>query len=73
MDIYGAFQFCTLGLLSAPITVKLSRTYFSDAARRVLFAWHSLIFAGRHISVRIYEKLLKIFCRLVMFDCPILS
>jgi hypothetical protein len=38
MDIYGAFQLCAIGILTAPATVRLSRTYFgghSDGSRQV--------------------------------------
>jgi hypothetical protein len=30
MDIFGAFQFCSIAILAAPLTVRLSRTYFYD-------------------------------------------
>ena len=30
MDVYGAFQLCSIGLLVATVTVKESRTYFDD-------------------------------------------
>jgi hypothetical protein len=46
MDVYGAFQMCSLGMLAAPITVKLSKTYFNDPARNTIFLWTGLILAG---------------------------
>ncbi|QSZ32101.1 hypothetical protein DSL72_001670 [Monilinia vaccinii-corymbosi] len=47
MDIYGAFQLCSIGILAAPITVKLSRTYFFETpGRNTIFLWTGLIFAG---------------------------
>lgn len=46
MDIYGAFQLCSIGVLAAPVTVKLSRTYFYDPGRNIIFAWTALILAG---------------------------
>ncbi|KAF7942417.1 hypothetical protein BELL_0386g00050 [Botrytis elliptica] len=47
MDIYGAFQLCSIGVLAAPITVKLSRTYFFETpGRNTIFLWTGLIFAG---------------------------
>ena len=46
MDVYGAFQFCTIGILAAPLTVKRSRTYFNDPGRNMIFAWTVLILAG---------------------------
>ncbi|KAF2248321.1 hypothetical protein BU26DRAFT_331408 [Trematosphaeria pertusa] len=46
MDIYGAFQLCSIGILAAPLTVRLSRTYFYDPGRNIIFLWTLLILAG---------------------------
>ncbi|RFU28503.1 hypothetical protein B7463_g7840, partial [Scytalidium lignicola] len=46
MDVYGAFQFCSIGILAAPLTVRLSRTYFYDPGRNIIFLWTGLILAG---------------------------
>ncbi|KAI4593870.1 hypothetical protein KJ359_008913 [Pestalotiopsis sp. 9143b] len=46
MDLYGAFQLCSIGILAAPVTVKLSSTYFNDRGRNIIFAWTGLILAG---------------------------
>ncbi|RDW61429.1 hypothetical protein BP5796_11321 [Coleophoma crateriformis] len=46
MDVFGAFQLCSLGILAAPVTVKLSRTYFDDPGRNTIFLWTILILAG---------------------------
>jgi hypothetical protein len=46
MDIYGAFQFCSIAILAAPLTVRLSRTYFYDPGRNIIFLWTILILAG---------------------------
>jgi hypothetical protein len=46
MDVYGAFQFCTIGILAAPLTVRRSRTYFNDPGRNMIFLWTVLILAG---------------------------
>jgi hypothetical protein len=48
MDVYGAFQLCSIGILAAPVTVKVSRTYFYDPGRNTIFAWTALILAGEH-------------------------
>jgi len=47
MDIYGAFQLCSLGILAAPATVKNSKTYFLDPGRNIIFLWTGLILSGR--------------------------
>lgn len=47
MDIYGAFQLCSLGILAAPATVKNSRTYFMDPGRNIIFLWTGLVLSGR--------------------------
>ncbi|KAF2033207.1 hypothetical protein EK21DRAFT_98485 [Setomelanomma holmii] len=46
MDVFGAFQFCSIAILAAPLTVRLSRTYFYDPGRNIIFLWTILIFAG---------------------------
>jgi len=46
MDVYGAFQLCSIGILTAPVTVKLSRAYFYDPGRNAIFAWTGLVLAG---------------------------
>jgi hypothetical protein len=54
MDIYGAFQFCALGLLTTPFSNRIMRIYFKYQARCVLLAWASLIFTGKHVSVIVH-------------------
>ncbi|KAH8592070.1 hypothetical protein B0O99DRAFT_518608 [Bisporella sp. PMI_857] len=46
MDLYGAFQLCSIGILAAPVTVKLSTTYFKDPGRNIIFLWTGLILGG---------------------------
>ncbi|KAK3998101.1 hypothetical protein QBC44DRAFT_313878 [Cladorrhinum sp. PSN332] len=46
MDIYGAFQFCSIGILTAPATVRLSTTYFNNPGRNTIFAWATLLLMG---------------------------
>ncbi|KAI9766573.1 MAG: hypothetical protein M1839_004871 [Geoglossum umbratile] len=46
MDVFGAFQLCAIGILAAPVTVKLSSTYFNDPGRNFIFSWTILILVG---------------------------
>jgi hypothetical protein len=46
MDIYGAFQLCALGILAAPLTARISRTYFNNPGRNLIFLWFGLILGG---------------------------
>jgi hypothetical protein len=46
MDVYGAFQLCAIGILAAPVTVKLSSTYFYDPGRNFIFVWTILVLTG---------------------------
>ncbi|PSN59383.1 hypothetical protein BS50DRAFT_579978 [Corynespora cassiicola Philippines] len=56
MDVYGAFQYCTIGILAAPLTVRLSRTYFYDPGRNTIFLWTGLILAGlASLAVEFYR------------------
>ncbi|KAL2257702.1 hypothetical protein VTK26DRAFT_9282 [Humicola hyalothermophila] len=46
MDIYGALQFCSIGILTAPISVRLSTTYFNNPGRNTIFLWTIIVLAG---------------------------
>ncbi|RSL49685.1 hypothetical protein CEP54_012302 [Fusarium duplospermum] len=46
MDIFGAFQLCSIGIIVAPVTVMLSRTYFNDPGRNTIFLWTFLQLVG---------------------------
>jgi len=46
MDIYGAFQACTIAVMASPLTVRLSRTYFSSRGITIIFLWTGLILSG---------------------------
>jgi hypothetical protein len=48
MDIFGAFQLCSLGILAAPATVKNSKTYFLDPGRNIIFLWTGLVLSGKN-------------------------
>jgi hypothetical protein len=48
MDIYGAFQLCSIGILAAPVAVRLSTTYFYKiSGRNIIFLWTGLVLAGK--------------------------
>jgi hypothetical protein len=50
MDIYGAFQLCAIGILAAPVTVMMSKTYFNDPGRNTIFLWTFLLLIGMFIA-----------------------
>ncbi|KAJ5397885.1 hypothetical protein N7509_005998 [Penicillium cosmopolitanum] len=64
MDVYGAFQLCSIGILTAPATVKLSKTYFNNPGRNIIFLWTGLILAGL-LSLTVE------FIRIESTSCPI--
>ncbi|KAI0112537.1 hypothetical protein GGR51DRAFT_557120 [Nemania sp. FL0031] len=66
MDIYGAFQICSIGILAAPITVYNSKTYFNDPGRNIIFIWTSLLLGGM-LSLTVE------FFRTQTHSCPIIS
>lgn len=47
MDIFGALQICAIGILAAPVTVRLSSTYFNDSGRNLIFLWTGLLLTGK--------------------------
>ncbi|KAK0727744.1 hypothetical protein B0T26DRAFT_143893 [Lasiosphaeria miniovina] len=57
MDLYGAFQLCSIGVLTAPTTVRLSSTYFNDPGRNTIFLWTGLVLAGLvSLTVEFYRS-----------------
>ncbi|KAG8164586.1 hypothetical protein KVR01_004861 [Diaporthe batatas] len=57
LDIYGALQFCSIGILAAPVTVKLSSTFFSHPGRNIIFLWTGLILSGLlSLAVEFYRS-----------------
>ncbi|KAK0645191.1 hypothetical protein DIS24_g8143 [Lasiodiplodia hormozganensis] len=46
MDVYGAFQLCSIGILAAQVTVRNSDTYFKAPGRNSIFLWTGLVLAG---------------------------
>jgi len=63
MDVYGAFQLCTIGILTVPPTVRLSTTYFNNPGRAIIFLWTGLVLAG-------LLSLVVEFIRLAPTACP---
>ncbi|KAI7204825.1 hypothetical protein KC316_g522 [Hortaea werneckii] len=47
LDIYGAFQFCAIAILVAPMTARVSRTYFKDHGRNAIFVWSVFVVAEK--------------------------
>lgn len=47
LDVYGALQYCSIGILAGPVTVKLSTTYSNERGRNIIFLWTGLILAGK--------------------------
>ncbi|KAE8452223.1 hypothetical protein EG329_001690 [Mollisiaceae sp. DMI_Dod_QoI] len=46
MDVYGSFQLCSIGILAAPVTVRLSGTYLKAQGRNLIYIWTFLLLAG---------------------------
>ncbi|KAF1355946.1 hypothetical protein EJ07DRAFT_130163 [Lizonia empirigonia] len=46
LDIYGAWQICSIAVIAVPFTLRRSRTYFYDAGRNIIFLWTILLIAG---------------------------
>ncbi|KAF9731965.1 hypothetical protein PMIN03_000083 [Paraphaeosphaeria minitans] len=62
MDIYGAFQVCSIAILAAPLTVRLSKTYFYDPGRNLIFLWTGLILAGLLALAVEFYRVTSIIC-----------
>jgi hypothetical protein len=53
MDVYGAFQICAIGVVAAPVTAVMSRTYKKHQGAELIFIWSSLILAGKYSDCQI--------------------
>jgi hypothetical protein len=62
MDVYGAFQLCAIGILTAPATVRLSTTYFNNPGRDLIFLWTVLLLAGLLSLVVEFMRLKSVVC-----------
>lgn len=51
LDVFGAFQLCSIGILTAPVTVRISTTYFNNPGRNVIFLWTAIVLAGVHLDL----------------------
>jgi hypothetical protein len=60
MDIFGALQMCSIAVVSGPITVRISRTYFYDKRRNIIFAWTLLILSGKSSLARCKIRTLRV-------------
>lgn len=57
MDIYGSFQICLTGVLSAPVTFKLSRIFYSRGpGRNTIILWTALLLSGKWLSELVYKN-----------------
>ncbi|KAI0006590.1 hypothetical protein F4779DRAFT_556070 [Xylariaceae sp. FL0662B] len=63
MDVFGAFQLCSIGILAAPAMVRMSKTYFYDPGRNLIFLWTGLLLAGL-LSLTVE------FSRIQTYPCP---
>jgi hypothetical protein len=55
MDIYGAFQFCSIAVLAAPHVVRLSIASFSGPGKYIALSETALLLAGMLFDVQIYQ------------------
>lgn len=46
MDVYGAFQLCSIGVVAAPLTVSMRSTYYYNPAKKIMLVFTGLILAG---------------------------
>ncbi|KAF4975767.1 hypothetical protein FZEAL_7483 [Fusarium zealandicum] len=73
MDIFGAFQLCAIGILAAPVTVMLSRTYFNDPGRNTIFAWTFLLLVGLLCMTIEFYRIQTTDCTLSSSGIPVSS
>jgi hypothetical protein len=48
MDIYGAFQICSIGILTCTLMARRSETYFNaPGGQTIVYFWTGLVLAGK--------------------------
>lgn len=57
MDVFGAFHLCAIGILAAPVTVRLSQSYFTNLTRNMISLWTILILTGKFSPIFLLEIL----------------
>lgn len=46
LDIFGAWQLCSVAIIAVPTTLRISGTYFNSAGRNLIFLWTVLLLSG---------------------------
>ncbi|KAH6643107.1 hypothetical protein C7974DRAFT_409603 [Boeremia exigua] len=46
LDVFGAWQLCTIAIIAVPTTLRISGTYFNSAGRNLVFLWTILLISG---------------------------
>ena len=46
LDIFGAWQLCSIAIIAVPTTLRISGTYFNSAGRNLIFVWTVLLISG---------------------------
>jgi hypothetical protein len=46
LDIFGAWQLCSIAIIAVPTTLRISGTYFKAAGRNLIFVWTILLISG---------------------------
>lgn len=46
LDVFGAWQLCSIAIIAVPTTLRISGTYFNSAGRNLIFLWTVLLISG---------------------------
>ena len=46
LDVFGAWQLCSIAIIAVPTTLRISGTYFKSAGRNLIFLWTVLLISG---------------------------
>lgn len=46
LDVFGAWQLCSIAIIAVPTTLRISGTYFNSAGRNLVFLWTILLISG---------------------------
>lgn len=73
LDIFGAWQICSIAIIAVPFTLRRSRTYFYDAGRNIIFLWTMLLIAGLIALCIEFSRVTATDCNHQDADVPVLT
>lgn len=63
LDVFGAWQLCSIAIIAVPTTLRISGTYFNSAGRNLVFLWTILLISGLIALCIEFSRVTAVDCR----------